>query len=403
VQITDEKCFWMKCFFPLLLTSIFFQINFLSAQHISFTHYVGKINDKYGVEVQLGCDSMNNLKGSYHYLKKNESIALEGNISSDSIIALKEFADELTGTWNGKMKSDGSITGSWKSADGKKTFPFFLDKKCDETGLCFEHFSGQSFAAYYYSSDTIWYSPTEITLGEKIDEDISKDDTFQLGTEFVGWDFLYVNGGNKKIRDKIDSIILPEYFLYYQNRKANEKITDEQANDGAKKLRDTLAQIDMQVEYDDSGKVLLRNYFDIYQKTRTNVVWDAMGILCVERFGEEFTGGIHELHHSTFYNFDCRTGSLIQLTDVFLAGYEDSVQHKLQEGIVGDGKDESGCLTMDSIPIAENFILTSEGIRFYYNTYEITYYMCGEYDLLIPWSELNQYINPKGPMGWARK
>lgn len=75
----------------------------------------------------------NQLSGSYFYTKYKTEISLmppdnEDNVAEDGSFTLNEYVtkdgeETHTGTFTGKLLPDGSITGTWKSADGKKNLP----------------------------------------------------------------------------------------------------------------------------------------------------------------------------------------------------------------------------------------------------------------------------------------
>jgi hypothetical protein len=369
----------------------------LMAKRISFSHYEGKINDKYAVEVQLSWDTTNNLNGSYHYIGKIEFIYLKGNISSDSVVKLTENG----ASWNGKMKSDGSIAGTWKSDDGKKTFPFLLAKKSDATGVCLEYFAGESIANYYFSNNKMWSVKEPVNLEDTGDK---PNDTISLGSETIGWDYYYVNGGNKNVRNKIDSVLLPAYFLRYKNRASDALITNAQANLATKDYMDTVSGEDLGVEYDSLNNPFTWNSNGANDNRWSNVVWDAMGVLCVSVEDESYTGGAHPNTYVGYYNFDCKTGNVIKLNDIFLPGYQKVLLKKLQAFKLENTDNGAGdCIYADTIPLTENFYLTDQGITFFYNQYEIAPYVCGTFEFQIDWADIQNLINPKGSMAWVRE
>lgn len=68
------------------------------------------------------------IDGRYFYTKERKNIVLRGEVGGDGRIQVKEYAGStgvLTGTFDGHVKN-GIISGTWVSADKKKSLPFTL-------------------------------------------------------------------------------------------------------------------------------------------------------------------------------------------------------------------------------------------------------------------------------------
>lgn len=81
--------------------------------------FIGKIAGKYPIEMDVR-RSGNNLKGSYKYTGKKNSLILYGTIDSSGRFKMQEWADfKQTGVWSGKLSGD-TLAGEWSTPDGSK-------------------------------------------------------------------------------------------------------------------------------------------------------------------------------------------------------------------------------------------------------------------------------------------
>jgi hypothetical protein len=104
--------------------------------------YSGSIDDKFKVGMEITSTGQN-LTGRYRYHDKLDWLSLSGTIR-DSVVVLTErerlllidpssqrpySTMQVTGTFEGIIQSDSSIVGTWRNAEGTKSFPFVLHKE----------------------------------------------------------------------------------------------------------------------------------------------------------------------------------------------------------------------------------------------------------------------------------
>jgi hypothetical protein len=89
--------------------------------------YAGSIAGKYPITMRLRRDGTA-MTGSYAYTKVGQDIRLAGTVQPDGTFALKEFDDkgQVTGEFGGKIRPDGSITGTWRKPGSDKTLTLTL-------------------------------------------------------------------------------------------------------------------------------------------------------------------------------------------------------------------------------------------------------------------------------------
>lgn len=124
----------------------------------------------------------------------------------------------------------------------------------------------------------------------------------------------------------------------------------------------------------------------------------------VEEF--QFTGGAHPNTFARKINIDGETGKVLKKSDVFAKGADQAIcdiilQHlievvneKIDEDNIHDieGLREVGLLLDVDLFIPDNFLLKEDEVEFYYNRYEIGPYVVGDFEVNVPYNELNNYI-----------
>lgn len=112
-----------------------------------------------------------------------------------------------------------------------------------------------------------------------------------------------------------------------------------------------------------------------------------------------YEGGAHGSHTITYVNFHKTTGRQLTLEDVFVADYEKplsqilltALQDKLQMHSL-DELHDNGFLTWTDMYPSKNFLLAPEGVKFYYNAYEIAPYAVGPTELTISYETLKDLL-----------
>lgn len=122
-------------------------------------------------------------------------------------------------------------------------------------------------------------------------------------------------------------------------------------------------------------------------------------VLTLEREYAEYSGGAHGRHEIHYYNFNLATGDTLLLENLIVPGGLEAVnalinfyfreQNRLteEESLV-----EKAGLSVESIPLTENFALDKKGIRFYYNPYEIAAYSAGPIIVEVPMLDLTPFL-----------
>ncbi len=90
--------------------------------------FEGSIGGKYAMSMSF--DRMgDDVTGSVVNTEKNLR-TLKGSIGEDKTFLIHEYdGDKMTGTFEGRILSDGDMRGIWSAPPGGKWFPFYLERK----------------------------------------------------------------------------------------------------------------------------------------------------------------------------------------------------------------------------------------------------------------------------------
>ena len=336
------------------------------AQKGEIIYFNGTIGKYKAIMTLRMLDESTTVTGFYQYEGKLAWLSLTGNSKGGMEILLDEYpyfhneavGTSTTGNFKGVLTEKKSFVGKWSSNDRKTILDFSFTRDCGNKGICF--YSGQE------KNDTVVYS-TE-TEGEQVGSSASIA-------------FLKSNSGNKAFDFYLDTFIFNR--LYYPDMFSQE----------VQILFPDYRSIPYNYVKENAG-----NYRSEWN-AGCDVVWNGNGVLCINNSFWEYAGGAHGLGYQEFNCFDLKSGKQISTDDIFLKGYEEPLRLKGVEHLNLDPT----FIERDSLQLNGNFFVTPEGIEFVYNSYEITCYMCGTPSTFIPWNEINQWIDPKGPMAWVRK
>lgn len=115
------------------------------------------------------------------------------------------------------------------------------------------------------------------------------------------------------------------------------------------------------------------------------------GMASYLKYSYGYSGGAHGMDALTCRTFDLKTGREIFEEDLFKPGYEDRLTEVLRTNLLSSIEDQNMLFETDITP-SDNFYLTSEGITYIYQRYEIGPYAIGIIKVTIPWKEIQDII-----------
>jgi hypothetical protein len=272
--------------------------------------------------------------------------------------ALREDNDGPT--WTIVMTGN-SITGTWKSAGGKKTYPINL--KEDAASRKLTVYNHSKTIPYREGSEKPYANSTTILLLP--DESTDKDTRSFLQKELL------------KTTDCRTTDI-----------SALNACLDEQDKKYAAEYRSMV---------EDMGDGTLdRESNNHYSMNYMRVVFDGSGLLVLQVTSEGYTGGAHGMYGSGFLNIDIRNQRVIELEDVMIVDTLrlSTVLDREARKYFGiePSKKISDRLFVETVKPNGNFFLTNTGITFNYTPYEIASYADGEIRLFIPYKAITDIL-----------
>jgi hypothetical protein len=116
-----------------------------------------------------------------------------------------------------------------------------------------------------------------------------------------------------------------------------------------------------------------------------------------------YTGGAHGMYSQAFLNIDLDIMQSLALSDILLAGYEaelnvtgEKIFRQVKELNRNANLEKSGYWFERGFALNDNFLITEKGLLFYFNAYDIAPYALGATEILIPYSEIKNLIDPNG-------
>ncbi len=141
-----------------------------------------------------------------------------------------------------------------------------------------------------------------------------------------------------------------------------------------------------------------------YEIKTVEILLNTSKILSLSLSEESYLGGAHPNRQLTYWVFNPQTGKAYSLLDFFKPGSEAALLKKVeaafrkQQGLSPQQDlTEAGYFFPDNrFVFPKNFAITSEGINFFYNTYEVAAYVVGPIDFTLSYRELSQLIPKQG-------
>ena len=363
-------------------------------------HFKGTIGDKLQIEMQLQSEPSSendidggghNFRGQYWYANKRIPIDLFGSETDFGIAKLEEhiFVDEArgwrtTGTFEGEMKEDGSLSGTWSDPDGKRKLPFKIVR--------FEAEGAVKLKAHALESS--WSERTK------------DGESGMTHTALV----LQVVGDTAAAK-KINQTLLDQACTYFTESEEQaddaEKKNDEKSKPTEAKAKKalTLDSVSkaLQVERDEE---LIGNHERWSASITAGIEFNERGLLCVSHLYSQYTGGAHPNSVTEYFTFNTKTGAELELKQLFKPGFFVALPKLANEKLRAldgpkekgkDKEDEATGPTIESLNFDEGdagWFISVAGFVVHFDPYAIASYARGSVDVTIPWAELEPWLAP---------
>lgn len=298
---------------------------------------------------------------AYHYHRNGVPITLAEDEGGEGL-RFREVAgyrdggeERITGRWS-IVWDEGTITGTWTSADGKKKLPIALK----------ESYPAGSVRVEQVKLD---FSCTEQTGGRR--------------------------SGHQR-----DLMLLrvPEKGAKALNSKLALLARD--AVDEERKLAPTVEAIAQHLRAQVRAPIDAESPYVSSRSEDFQVRMNEGGFLTVEHASYAYEGGAHGNYASVFHTLEIESGRAVKLAELVQPGFEKkwaalgAAELRKTYGLGADASLKEAGLFEDELELTENWFLVPGGIGFHYSPYEIGPYAMGSIEFVLPWKDILAELKP---------
>lgn len=305
----------------------------------------------------------NKYVGVYWYNSQGKPISFSGqNVNGFDSLTLQNYMDDGTEErLTLKMEND-LFSGYWFSDKKNKKLPVVLKPQIGV--LDFDYYRTDSTYRHNADPERLTCEYSAAIIWPKTNDEFSKSFTDSLISSF---------GQSGK---KFDS---PEEFLKEaQNQYINEYrlLIDSMNND---------------IEFATSYSSSTNNY----------VLYQDKSFFCTKTDFYTYTGGAHGFGGEFYVVFDILRNKVVNIEDILTTKGMSSLPRMIQRQILKDRGvsayepiTNAGLFEEGVTEVSKNFYITSKGIGFYYNQYEIGPYAAGPFSVFLNYKSISDYLEP---------
>ena len=139
------------------------------------------------------------------------------------------------------------------------------------------------------------------------------------------------------------------------------------------------------------------------QQSQTYVLYQQQNLLSLAFTSYTFTGGAHGNSGTTAASYDLRTGRRLRYADIFRPEADRRLPALLAPAVrplvgLAPGAPLEGQLFVKQMPVTHHVFLTSGGVGFIYQPYEIASYAQGEIRIFLPMSQVRALLREGLPL-----
>ncbi len=213
------------------------------------------------------------------------------------------------------------------------------------------------------------------------------------------------NCQNKNILKSIQSIFVSKFFGDNFSEKTPQEAIEEYKNQYVEGYKQFEQEFNKNSKESESADEELGMSFSYYENSHNSIFFNENNILSFSVYFENYTGGAHGSHRLYGYAIDLNTGNLISESDIFCESCYDEIatiiaQKIARQNNVSDVKEleNLGYMGLEGMSPNGNFLINKKGITYIFNEYEIAPYVMGRTEVLLPFDEINIYMNKKSPV-----
>ncbi len=134
------------------------------------------------------------------------------------------------------------------------------------------------------------------------------------------------------------------------------------------------------------------------------VLTNLHGIICLEYMENSFLGGAHPNGIRYFDNYDLSNGKKITLNEILKSGYDETLNNAAEKefkkvrGVKPDETYEAAGFWFkdNKFQLTKNFAILKNGLKFYFNDYEIGPHVMGPTEIFVQYSDIKQIMKDDG-------
>ncbi|MDL2214781.1 RsiV family protein [Dysgonomonas sp. OttesenSCG-928-M03] len=138
--------------------------------------------------------------------------------------------------------------------------------------------------------------------------------------------------------------------------------------------------------------------FSNYLKNITTTVSDTTSMtITAKTYSEDYTGGAHGSHQTTYYNIDIHNGEVLKEKNLFKDDSESALTSFIKEALddmIKNGK-QITILDPESVKPNGNFYFDDKDLVYVFNEYEIAPYSDGLIEVCIPYEKVRTLFVPE--------
>lgn len=327
-----------------------------TTQLTSFTkRFSGTIDNK-----TICMELINNndtIHGSYYYKTIGQKLTLKGQLSNDNKIIINEFNNNniLTGTFEGSIISDSLFTGFWTNSKKSKQLPFNLKEE---------------------KNNFIKIKTNVLAKEDCLKEELRKNMTpeeLEVGLHCTSLDISYFEATHDSYNsvNSINRIIKSKFLKFDSNHSTIEEMFN------IYKYEDNNAGNNISIGYE--------------------IVLNDNNILSFYTYiSEANLSDAHPNSSSQSTNINILTGKEITLNDLLIPNYHSELNKIGEKHFINDYGHEDWDFTLGEFKLKDEFLITTTGLLFRYDHYEIGPYAMGSPDVFITYKEIKHLIKPNG-------
>ena len=135
---------------------------------------------------------------------------------------------------------------------------------------------------------------------------------------------------------------------------------------------------------------------------RIEPVLNDKGLFSLKYTGNHYSGGAHGMPDAGYFNYDVEGERVLALDDVVVVtpALNDllNLRMRRERGVSADQTLKSVGFFEDRLPLTQNVLIESEGLRFTWQSYEVAPYALGQPSLLLSYAELGDLISATSPL-----